>query len=83
MSKKCQHQTLQASDVLRLKSNGTFWGEPQAETMLQVRAQVISGRWDERLQAMRDLNRHDGRRDLNWDPQPMSVKSEPAATAVK
>ena len=68
---------------LRLKSNGTFWGEPQAETMLQVRAQVISGRWDERLQAMRDLNRHDGRRDLNWDPQPMSVKSEPADAAVK
>ena len=68
---------------LRLKSNGMFWGEPQAETMLQVRAQVISGRWDERLKAMRDLNRHDGRRDLEWDPQSMSVKAEPAAEAVK
>jgi hypothetical protein len=66
---------------LRLKSNGMFWGEPQAEIMLQVRAQVISGRWDERLQAMRDLSRRDGRLDWNWDPQPMSVKSEPTDTA--
>lgn len=66
---------------LRLKSNGMFWGEPPAETMLQVRAQVISGRWDERLQALRDLSRRDGRTDWNWDPQPMSAKPEPADTA--
>ena len=69
---------------LRLKSNGMFWGEPQAETMLQVRAQVISDRWDQRLQEMRELNRHDGRPDWNWEPQPMSMKSESTAdTAVK
>ena len=66
---------------LRLKSNGMFWGDPQAETMLQVRAQIISGRWDERLKAMRELSRRDGHLDWNWDPQPMSVKSEPANTA--
>lgn len=67
---------------LRLKSNGMFWGEPQAETMLQVRAQVISNHWDERLQDMRNLSRRDGRLDWNWVPQPMSVKSEPADTAL-
>ena len=66
---------------LRLKSNGMFWGDPQAETMLQVRAQVISNRWDQRLQEMRELSRQDGHLDWNWDPQPMSVKSEPADTA--
>ena len=66
---------------LRLKSNGMFWGEPPAETMLQVRAQVISGRWDERLRAMRELSRRDGHLDWNWEPQPMSAKSEPADTA--
>lgn len=63
---------------LRLKSNGMFWGDPQAETMLQVRAQVISNRWDQRLQEMRELSRRDGHRDWTWNPQPMSVKSEPA-----
>ena len=38
---------------LRLKNNGMFWREEHAEEMLQVRAQVISKRWDERLTAMR------------------------------
>lgn len=66
---------------LRLKGNGMFWNEPRAEAMLQVRAQIISGRWDERLQAMRDLSRQDGRPDWTWDPKPMSAKSEPANTA--
>jgi hypothetical protein len=68
---------------LRLKSNGMFWGEPPAETMLQVRAQVISGRWDERLQAVRALARRDGRVDWTWEPQLMSVKSEPADAGLK
>jgi hypothetical protein len=68
---------------LRLKSNGMFWGEPPAETMLQVRAQIISGRWDERLRAVRALNRRDGRPDWTWQPQPMSIKSESADTALK
>lgn len=62
---------------LRLKSNGMFWGEPQAETMLQVRAQVISNRWDQRLNEMRELTRRDGRHDWTWEPQAMSCKSEP------
>jgi hypothetical protein len=62
---------------LRLKSNGMFWGEPQAETMLQVRAQVISNRWDQRLNEMRQLTRRDGRHEWTWEPQPMSCKSEP------
>ena len=61
---------------LRLKSNGMFWGEPQAETMLQVRAQVISNRWDQRLNEMRELTRRDGRLDWKWEPQAMSCKSE-------
>jgi len=34
---------------LRLKGNGIFWREENAEAMLQVRAQVITNRWDERL----------------------------------
>lgn len=38
---------------LRLKGNGIFWLEHHAEEMLQLRALVISGRWDERVQQMR------------------------------
>ena len=61
---------------LRLKSNAIFWREPNAESMLQVRAQVISNRWDQRVQEMRNLRRPDGLTDWTWRPQPMSVKTE-------
>jgi len=61
---------------LRLKSNAIFWRESNAESMLQVRAQVISNRWDQRVQEMRDLRRSDGLTDWTWCPQPMSVKVE-------
>ena len=61
---------------LRVKSNGISWHEPNAEHILQVRAQVVSGRWDSRLQTMRQLHRCDGRVDWTWNPQPMSVKTE-------
>jgi hypothetical protein len=61
---------------LRVKSNGISWREPNAEHILQVRAQVVSGRWDSRLQKMRELHRCDGRVDWTWSPQSMSVKTE-------
>jgi len=60
---------------LRLKSNGMFWREEHAEEMLQVRAQVISKRWDERVKAMRQHLRYDGRTDWKWEPQAMSSKT--------
>ena len=60
---------------LRLKSNGMFWRKEHAEEMLQVRAQVISKRWDERVKAMRQHLRHDGRTDWKWEPQAMSSKT--------
>jgi len=60
---------------LRLKNNGMFWREEHAEEMLQVRAQVISQRWDERVKAMRQHLRHDGRTDWIWEPRAMSSKT--------
>ena len=60
---------------LRLKNNGMFWREEHAEEMLQVRAQVISKRWDERVKAMRQHLRYDGRTDWKWEPQTMSSKT--------
>jgi len=60
---------------LRLKSNAIFWREGHAEEMLQVRAQVISERWDERTKAMREHLRRDGRRNWKWEPRAMSSKT--------
>jgi hypothetical protein len=60
---------------LRLKNNGMFWREKHAEAMLQVRAQIISKRWDERVEAMRQHLRHDGRIDWEWEPQAISSKT--------
>jgi hypothetical protein len=60
---------------LRLKSNGMFWREEHAEEMLQVRAQVISRRWDERVKTMRQHLRYDRRTDWKWEPQAMSCKT--------
>ncbi len=59
----------------RLKGNGIFWREAHAEAMLQVRAQVLTGRWDERMAAKRRHLRYDGRLDWCWDLQPMNSKA--------
>jgi len=67
---------------LRLKGNGMFWLEESAEAMLQIRAQILTGRWDARLQEMRRLLAHDGRLDWSWEPRPMSIKNERAAENV-
>jgi hypothetical protein len=62
---------------LRLKGNGIFWREENAEAMLQVRAQVITNRWDGRLKAMRQHLAKDGRLKRNWNPRPMTTNLEP------
>jgi hypothetical protein len=61
---------------LRLKGNGIFWNADHAEAMLALRAQVITDRWDERLQAMRLLELREGRRAWKREPQAMSKKAE-------
>ena len=61
---------------MRLKNNATFWREENAEIMLQLRAQVISKRWDESQSNIRKLARKDARTDWRWEPRPMSCKDE-------
>lgn len=61
---------------LRLKGNGIFWEEENAEAMLQIRALVISDRWDERVAAMRSHKRRHQLGTWHWDPQEMSCKTE-------
>ena len=65
---------------LRLKGNSIYWREEGAEAMLQIRAQVLTNRWDERLAALRQLQSHDGGTDWRWQPQDMSSHAEPVAS---
>jgi len=44
---------------LRLKGNSIYWREENAEAMLQIRAQVLTNRWDERLAVLRQLQSYD------------------------
>jgi hypothetical protein len=62
---------------LRLKGNGIFWRETNAELMLQLRALVMSDRWNDRMSEMRQLRKTTCLADWNWTPSHMSTKSEP------
>jgi hypothetical protein len=61
---------------LRMKNNAMFRLDNHAESMLQLRAQVISKRWDERVKDIREMCRHGARTDWNWQPTSMSFKDE-------
>ncbi len=37
---------------LRLKGNSIYWRELAAESMLQIRAQVLTDRWDDRMKTL-------------------------------
>ena len=60
----------------RLKGNSISWREKNAEAMLQVRSQVVSKRWDDRLANVRKMACRDARTEWIWQPRPMSVKDE-------
>ena len=66
----------------RLKGNGIFWRAANAEAMLQVRSQVISDRWDNRIKQMRRHLAYDGRTEWTFEPRPMSSKVERAAPSA-
>jgi len=53
---------------LRLKGNGIYWTEDNAEAVFQLRAAVVSGRWEEILEHTRDVMARDRRTDWRWTP---------------
>jgi hypothetical protein len=61
---------------LRLKSNSMYWSEPGAESMLQVRAQIITDRWDSRMQQARLHHSAHPQTDWKFEGQLMALKSE-------
>jgi hypothetical protein len=67
---------------LRMKGNSIYWREEGGEAMLQVRAQVLTNRLDDRLSKLHQLQLRDGRTDWRWAPQDMSSKTECADTST-
>lgn len=68
---------------MRIKSNAMFWISEHAESMLQLRSQLISDRWDERLSSSREVERTQAIGDWHWEPDSMRPKDESSiATAV-
>jgi hypothetical protein len=61
---------------LRLKGNAIYWREENAEAMMQVRAQVVTNRWDERMAALHRLHLKDRPTDWRWLPRDMSSHAE-------
>jgi hypothetical protein len=53
---------------LRLKGNGIYWTEDNAEAVFQLRAAVLSGRWEEILNHTREAMARDRRTDWRWTP---------------
>jgi hypothetical protein len=53
---------------LRLKGNGIYWTEDNAEAVFQLRAAVVSGRWEEIVDHTREAMARDRRTDWRWKP---------------
>jgi len=53
---------------LRLKGNGIYWTEDNAEAVFQLRAAVVSGRWEEILEHTRAAMAKDRRTEWRWAP---------------
>jgi hypothetical protein len=51
---------------LRLKGNGISWKEENGEAMLELRAAVLTGRWEETMERARESMARDCRRDWQW-----------------
>ncbi len=53
---------------LRLKGSGICWTEDNAEGVFQLRAAVVSGRWEENLERTRGAMAKDRRTEWRWMP---------------
>ncbi|MDR2763020.1 MAG: hypothetical protein LBB88_10485 [Planctomycetaceae bacterium] len=52
---------------LRMKSNGTFWTKENAEKMLQLRSQLLSGQWEKTLDEVYKMRLKNRGRFWQWD----------------
>lgn len=65
---------------LRLKSNAMFWKIEHAESMLQVRSQVVPDQWDSVMSELAEFRRTEAYDGWQWEPQSMSIKNESSPT---
>jgi hypothetical protein len=65
---------------LRLKSNAMFWKSNNAESMLQVRSQVVPDQWDTSMAELSEFRRTQAYDDWRWTPEPMNPKVEDSHT---
>ncbi len=59
---------------LRLKGNGIYWKEENAEAMLVLRAAALTGRWEETMEKARGSMATDRRRDWQWKAPDMEAE---------
>ena len=52
---------------LRLKGNGIYWREENAEAMLVLRSAALTGRWEETMERTQAAMASDRRRDWQWE----------------
>ncbi len=65
---------------LRLKSNAMFWKSAHAESMLQVRSQVVSDQWETAMSKQLEFRRTQAYDSWQWELQNMSVKNGDSPT---
>lgn len=61
---------------LRLKSNAMFWKSDNAESMLQIRCQVVPDHWDAAMVELAEFRRSHAPGDWKWRPRSMNSKDE-------
>ncbi len=60
---------------LRIKAPGMFWSPENAEYMLLLRANALSGQWDELMEGIYARNHRTRKTDWQWEPTPYSLKA--------
>ena len=65
---------------LRLKSNAMFWKSENAESMLQVRSQVVPDQWDTAMSELSEFRKAEAYDSWQWEPQNISIKNESSPT---
>ncbi len=60
--------TIRRVTNLRLNGNSIYWTEANAEAVFQLRAAVVSGRWEEIVEHTREAMAKDRRTDWRWTP---------------
>jgi hypothetical protein len=61
---------------LRLKNAGSFWLEKNVEAVMYLRANALSGQWDNMLEQVKQHTRLSRKRDWEWNLTPYSVKAD-------